>query len=180
MDTAEFLWRVVLLVAAVAAAIYFVVLIARLRRLRPAPGPDLSVQRAAGPAPELAPELVFVAAPVVGEPAAPGFEEHLAWTQRGSELRDLRAEMAVLREELATLRERVAELEAARRISPFYADAAELARRGFDARGVAEECGISVAEAELVLAMSSDTSNFDDEVHDDRTGQGDRIESPGR
>ena len=64
-----------------------------------------------------------------------------------------------------------AEIKTLRRISPLYADAAALAQRGFDARGVAEECGISVAEAELVLAMSKDSKDFDIEVDDGADGK---------
>jgi orotate phosphoribosyltransferase-like protein len=65
----------------------------------------------------------------------------------------------------------LADVRDARRISPLYADAAALAHRGFDARGVAEECGISVAEAELVMAMSRDDKDFDSEVEDDADGR---------
>lgn len=84
----------------------------------------------------------------------PSFAEHLAVTELAAEVRQLR-------EELRTLREEVAAIKEAPRVSPLYADAAELARRGFDARGVAAECGISVAEAELVLALSRSDRDFD-------------------
>lgn len=92
------------------------------------------------------------------------FAATLAWTKLESELDQLRAEVAALRQELT-------EFQEARRISPLYADAAALAHRGFDARGVAEECGISVAEAELVLAMSRDDNDFDSEVENDADGR---------
>jgi hypothetical protein len=135
--------------------------------------------------PEVAPpvpaEVDFVlddlstgAEPLVASPAAsPGvsptvspFAATLAATELEVEVRQLRAEVEQLRQELLELKQ-----TQARRISPLYADAAALAQRGFDARGVAEECGISVAEAELVLAMSRDEQNFDSEVKDGADGR---------
>ena len=177
MDTTEFIWRTGLLVAAIAAAVYFVVIVLRLRGLgRNQEGSD-AVPFTAG----REPELVFVAAPVTEEAGPPpAFGEQLAWKQVTSELEGLRAEVATLRGELAALQEQVEEMKALRRVSPQYADAADLARRGFDARGVAAECGISVAEAELVLALSNGDKKFEDEVNDDRTGHDYRIESADR
>ena len=78
----------------------------------------------------------------------------------------LEADMQQLRAEMAILKREVSELRAARRVSPQYSDAMALARRGFDARGIADECGISIGEAELVLAMSRDQALFQDEVDD--------------
>jgi hypothetical protein len=98
------------------------------------------------------------------EPPASAFAATLAATELESEVRQLRADLAALRQE-------VTELKQSPRISPLYADAAALAHRGFDARGVAEECGISVAEAELVLAMSRDEKDFDSEVSDGADGR---------
>ncbi|HTY04819.1 MAG TPA: DUF2802 domain-containing protein [Rhodocyclaceae bacterium] len=92
-------------------------------------------------------------------PAAKPFAATLAEVGLDAEVRQLRAEVADLRREVAELKEK-------RRVSPLYKDAAALAQRGFDAHGVAEECGISVAEAELVMAMSRDDKNFDSEVDD--------------
>ncbi len=86
--------------------------------------------------------------------AGPSFAEHLAVTELAAEVKQLREELRALRDEVAAIKE-------APRVSPLYADAAELARRGFDARGVAAECGISVAEAELVLALSRGDRDFD-------------------
>lgn len=99
-------------------------------------------------------------------PAVSPFAATLAATELEVEVRQLRAEVEQLRQELLELKQ-----AQARRISPLYADAAALAHRGFDARGVAEECGISVAEAELVLAMSKDEQNFDSEVKDGADGR---------
>jgi hypothetical protein len=103
-------------------------------------------------------------APAAPAAPAPPFAATLALSELEAEVRQLRTEVAELRKELVELKE-------ARRVSPLYADAAALAHRGFDARGVAEECGISVAEAELVLAMSKDEKTFDSEVDDGAHGR---------
>jgi hypothetical protein len=105
--------------------------------------------------------------------AVASFPEQLAWSRLEAEVRQLRGE-------LAALPLQVAALKATPRVSPMYADALDLARRGFDARGVAEECGISVAEAELVLAMARDNTDFDREMEDDGLGQRVAAESSGR
>lgn len=174
MDLTEFGWRDGLLLATVLAAVYLVFALlglARLRRRRD--------DTAARPSyPPMAP--IFAAPAADAEPAAAmaaetsgpmgqadealaPFPAHLALTELAAEVQRLRAELAALREEVAAIK-------AAPRVSPLYADAAALAKRGFDARGVADECGISVAEAELVLAMSRDEQDFDSEVDDDGRG----------
>lgn len=186
-------WRELVILAAALAGVYLAVALWALWRLRrrkpvrhvdaeptaadlgpafkePPPGhvwdhPFLSPVRLPDPIPE-APAKVDVVleelATAAAEPAPP-FAATLAVSEMEAELRQLRAEVERLRQELG-------ELKQAPRISPLYADAAALAHRGFDAHGVAEECGISVAEAELVLAMSRDDRNFDKEVRDDATG----------
>jgi hypothetical protein len=163
MDFSGFDWRDGVLLLAGAAAVYLLVMVLRLLGMRrrrvgakedapaaeSAAEPDWPAQWAA--APEAA------AAPAAG-PAAP-FDEQLAGSRLDLEIRQLRQEMDALRQELN-------ELKAARRVSPQYADAMALARRGYDAQGIAAECGIAVAEAELVLALSRDQMHFDDEVND--------------
>lgn len=171
MDGLDFGWReaILLLVALVAAYLVFAVL--RLLRLRRGSAVPAS-SRAAAPEPVARPFIV----PVEAEPvptAVPPFAEQLAWTALEAEVRQLRAEVTALREELAGFK-------AVRRVSPMYAEALDLARRGFDARGVAEECGISVAEAELVLAMARDKVDFDREVDDGGPGQHVAADAPGR
>ena len=64
------------------------------------------------------------------------------------------AELAELRREVAALKEKVSLLEAARNVSPQYGEAVTLAQQGMAAREIAERCGISVAEAEMVHALS--------------------------
>jgi hypothetical protein len=182
-------WRELVMLAAAVAGIYLVIALLALLRLRrrPAPAANVEPRAPAEPGPpfkapppghawdhpfltpvilpeETAPaptevEVVMneISAVAAEPPAASPFAATLAVTGLEAEVRQLRAELEALRQELA-------EVKQARRISPLYADAAALAHRGFDARGVAEECGISVAEAELVLAMSKDEQNFDSEV----------------
>jgi len=59
-------------------------------------------------------------------------------------------------EEIATLRRELSDLRAATQVSPFYSEAVALARRGYDAQAIAERCGISVAEAEMVRSLSGE------------------------
>ena len=70
----------------------------------------------------------------------------------------LRAEMATLHEqtrvEIAELREQIDMLRNARNVSPQYGEAVGLAQRGLTSDAIAERCGISVSEAELVAALS--------------------------
>jgi hypothetical protein len=170
MDFTELGWRGGLMLAVAAAAAYLVVSLIRLMGLRR----RRDHAAAAVPDTRIPPEVAAGSAQAdTGDVPAPQFAEHLAWTRLEAEVRELRAEVARLGEELS-------ELKAARRVSPLYADAVALARRGYDARGIAEECGISVAEAELVLSMSDGSKNFDDEVDDGGSGQGEPVEPSGR
>jgi len=66
----------------------------------------------------------------------------------------IEAELAELRGEVEALKERVSLLEAARNVSPQYGEAVALAQKGLTAAQIAERCGISVAEAEMVCALS--------------------------
>jgi hypothetical protein len=176
MDLGEFGWRDATLLVAVLAAIYLMVSLLGLARLRRRRVPVAAATATASTAGQAAPAVVplttaepMVAtdadvptdiAPVPSVAFAVELSAQVAKTELEVEVRQLRVELAALRDELA-------EIKATRRVSPLYAEAAALAQRGFDARGVAEECGISVAEAELVLAMSRDSRDFDIEVDDD-------------
>ena len=79
--------------------------------------------------------------------------EHLARAEMEMEVQRMRAEMERMRAEMD-------ELRLARRVSPQYAEAMELAQRGFPAQAVADRLGISLAEAELVHALSRGDKNF--------------------
>ena len=74
----------------------------------------------------------------------------------------IEAELRQLRSELVGLKDNVAQLKAARRVSPQYNEAMRLAQRGIDAHGIADECGISMGEAELVLALSRNKQEYED------------------
>lgn len=203
MDSVGIGWRELLMLAAIVAGIYLIVALLALTRMKrrtsvqPSREPTASlnltppldpptppreswrhpfrtpVALAADEPPVLTErELTLDEAPapvgvaVKPEAAATSFAATLAVTA-------LEAEVRQLRDDVAALRQEVAELKETRRISPLYAEAAALAHRGFDARGVADECGISVAEAELVLAMSRDDTDFDSEVDDGADGRKD-------
>lgn len=79
--------------------------------------------------------------------------EHLARAEMEMEVQRMRAEMERMRAEMD-------ELRLARRVSPQYAEAMELAQRGHPAQAIADRLGISLAEAELVHALSRGDKNF--------------------
>ena len=70
------------------------------------------------------------------------------------------AELERMRGEVSGLKETIAQLKAARRVSPQYNEAMALAQRGMDKQNIAEECGISIGEAELVLALSRNKQEY--------------------
>jgi len=164
MEFTGFDWRDGVLLLAAAAAVYLLVTVlrlVRLRRRRQAPDEEGAAAAESAVVPEwpaqwaAAPEAQ--AEPAAAEAPAASFDAQLAGSRLELEMRQLRQEVDALRQELN-------ELKAARRVAPQYADAMALARRGYDAQGIAAECGIAVAEAELVLALSRDQVHFDDEV----------------
>lgn len=63
------------------------------------------------------------------------------------------AELAGLRERLDTLAATVDGIRRAPQSSGQYREAVEMAERGLDAAAVADNCGISRAEAELIIAL---------------------------
>ncbi|MBB4014475.1 DUF2802 domain-containing protein [Niveibacterium umoris] len=70
----------------------------------------------------------------------------------------LEAAQTSLREEMDAMREsfeaEIGALRNARSVSPQYGEAVALAQRGFETAAIAERCGISVSEAELVAALA--------------------------
>jgi hypothetical protein len=66
----------------------------------------------------------------------------------------IEAELKGLRDQMAALKEEMEKLKTARTVSPQYSEAVALAQQGVAAQAIAERCGISVAEAELVRALS--------------------------
>lgn len=84
----------------------------------------------------------------------PSFSDHLLIVQ-------LEAAVAELRLEVADLREMLTELQTTRHVSPQYAEAMVMARRGLDAQSIAERCTISIGEAELVAALSRNRQEYE-------------------
>jgi hypothetical protein len=113
-------------------------------------------------------ELFGTAAPPEAPPQPPeqpavqrqgGFGEHLAEHLARA---DMEMEVQRMRDEMERMRCEMEELRAARRVSPQYAEAMELAQRGLTAQDVADRLGISLAEAELVHALSRGRQNYDE------------------
>lgn len=92
-------------------------------------------------------------APASNSPA-PDFARELGRTNVEVEVQQLRRESTALRDEVARLREELSSLKAARNVSPLYSEAMSLAQNGVSADGIAGQCGISLAEAELVAALA--------------------------
>lgn len=109
-----------------------------------------------------------------------GFGESLAAHLARSEVEQ---EVQRMRDEMERMRKEMEELRTTQHVSPQYADASELARRGLSAHDIAERLGISLAEAELVKALRGRRQDFDkgeshgperdnDEFEHRRTGGG--------
>lgn len=156
--------RDVILVVSGLAGIYLVVTALRLyqvgRRKSAVPAIDADAPPAEADAgeDEDADEEVYVyPKPRVAAPEEPAsFGSELARSHLEREVKQLREEVVALRDELA-------DLKAASRVSPQYADAMALAQRGLTAQDVADRCGISLAEAELVWALARGLQNLDQE-----------------
>lgn len=82
------------------------------------------------------------------------FASQLSKKTLEAEVRQLREQLTESREEIQRMREEMGRLSAAQKVSPLYNEAMSMAVRGVDAAGVAGRCGISIAEAELVVALS--------------------------
>lgn len=95
--------------------------------------------------------------------APEAFEQQLQRSQQDQETRSLREEVAALRDEVLTLRDEVAAQKSAGMVSPQYSEAMAFAQRGLTAQDIADRCGISRGEAELVRALACGPANFDDE-----------------
>lgn len=91
-----------------------------------------------------------------------GFDALLEVRQMRHLVDDLRNQHGKLAEEVSRLREELAAVRAASRVAPAYAEAVSMVRSGLDAQAIAERCGISVAEAELVRALSEQAEHGDE------------------
>lgn len=102
----------------------------------------------------LAADQAANAANLAAADSAAAFAAELARSHVEVDVQQLRHESSQLREELTRLREELAGLKAARNASPLYNEAMSLALNGVSADGIAGQCGISLAEAELVAALA--------------------------
>ena len=122
----------------------------------------------------LAQEDAVVRTPRPTEPDASGFgfDALLEVRQMRHLVDDVRAQHSRLAEDVVRLREELSALRAASRVAPAYAEAVSMVQRGLDAQSIAERCGISVAEAELVRALSEQRGSEDDESQADENRRG--------
>lgn len=102
-----------------------------------------------------------VPAPAGAETAPDAFQHELEvrqlrreLEQQGSALAELRRELDAIREQLRAHKEQADAGVVTRGASPEYNEALVFARRGLDAETIAERCGITVAEAELVQSLA--------------------------
>lgn len=151
MDIANFGARDALMVFAILAAILAAALVGyALFRL--------SRNRADATEPVMAPSAatsataVESAAPSTTPGTSPEIADKTSFALRQF-IAGVQGEMEELRQEVAQLRAEVAQLKATHGTSPQYNDAVQLARADADPTAIADECGISVAEAELVRAL---------------------------
>lgn len=109
-------------------------------------------------------------------PRVAGFGEQLADHLARS---DLEREVRQLRQEVDELRAALDDLRSLRNISPHYAEALELAQRGLTAQDVADRMGISLAEAELVHALSRGDKLFEEGAEDGTEPDGGNVRDSG-
>lgn len=94
--------------------------------------------------------------PAEPDASAFGFDALLEVRQMRHLIDEMRFTLQDQRRDIDALRETLAELRAANQVSPAYSEAVALAQRGYEAHAIAERCGISVAEAQLVRSLSAD------------------------
>lgn len=71
-----------------------------------------------------------------------------------TEMLGVRAQLDSLQADFAALKGEVEQIKAARAVSPQYNDALSLAQKGMRPADIAETCGISIGEADLVCALA--------------------------
>lgn len=152
-------WREIVLFLVAAVAIYMGFVLVRMRRLRPpvvppaTPAEPAALEEAIPPVPA---ELPAAEEPALAPEELPR-ETPVFVQDAETEVLLLREEVDALRAEVAALRDELhhelAHLRATQTVSPLYSDAMQMATLGHDAATIAERCGISRAEAELMLAL---------------------------
>ena len=90
------------------------------------------------------------------------FQQTLEWQHMRHAMASLQARfdeqnrvIEILHAEILALREQLANAAPQRSASPEYDEALVYARQGLGAAAIAERCGITLAEAELVRAMAA-------------------------
>lgn len=173
-------WREVLVAIVVLLVLYILFAFLRINRLRnesrraqdPSPLASQTAVAAYAAVQEPAATSVTDAAQgTAAEPSLPEPEEPLArnetlperWELRRIEaleqdVAQLRREIGGLRAEVHAMREvqrrEINKVQVAQNASPFYSDAMQLAVQGREAADISVLCGISRAEAELVVALA--------------------------
>lgn len=179
MEAEMFGWREGILLLVGLAAVYLLITIVRL--LRVGRHPDQEPLKVAPPDESANPDLPgqFVSESFsvpLNPPRVAGFGEQLAEHLARS---DLEREVRQLREEIDALKVELEEMRTQRNISPHYSEALALAQRGLTARDVADRMGISLAEAELVHALSRGESLFDEGENDGADRDEGTLRDPG-
>lgn len=167
LDFTDFSLRYALICALAVAAVYMLVLLLRLirikRRQRPASGEaPQEINDIFRPDPMTSSLLVKAGRVPPAETRAERQDQYSPLFGEQLYRSGVEAELQQLRDEVAELKETIAKLNAARRVSPQYNEAMHLAQRGMDEQGIANQCGISIGEAELVLALSRNKQEYDD------------------
>ena len=169
-------WREALIALVVLLALYVVVVFWRMHRLKRLKKPSVKTLEpfvaqtaVAAYAAEQQPELLDT--PPSPEPLAAPSDAAFPWNEPPAEIipgqhriEALEREILQLRKEVGGLRAEVLVLREAQRrdlqqaqvthnVSPLYSDAMQMAIQGHDAATISQHCGISRAEAELVVSL---------------------------
>lgn len=103
----------------------------------------------------------------------PVFAHELERSKLDIEVQRLRREVEKLQAETSHLAGEIRYLKTARNVSPLYSEAMTLAQQDVSAAGIADQCGISIGEAELVAALARGEPGF--EVHRKEEDRDDRF-----
>lgn len=152
-----------ILLCAGIASVYLVVAVLQLMQMRRSTAATLPVRE-----PSLGVALPFAA----DSPKQDGssFANELRQRHTETEMKRLGLEVERLHAELHAMQDEIKQLRRERNVTPaapLYNEAMSFARRGLDAAGIASRCGISLGEAELVVALARDPKDFglaDDEL----------------
>lgn len=82
------------------------------------------------------------------------FSEHLSASNVGREIAQLHHEIQKIRMDFSQLTVEVRQLKMAKNFSPMYTEAMLFAQQGESVQVIADRCGISIGEAELVVSLA--------------------------